>query len=244
VALGNLGALRLALGAPAEARRLLERAAVEHRAAIATNPRGVDSRRALRDHLAALAKALLTLGDHAEAARAAAEILKVATDRPGARRDAARVLARCVPLAEGDTKLADGPRQALADGYADRAIALLREAIERGDKGGGRLDEDADLASLRSRDAFRKLLTPPNVEATRAGDAPRCAGDGPIDPPRVAAAGPGHPAAPRSFRPRRDADGPGGSTRRSPARAPRGPRRTARGWASSRSPRSHACRRR
>ncbi len=173
VALGNLGALRLALGAPAEARRLLERAAVEHRAAIATNPRGVDSRRALRDHLAALAKALLTLGDHAEAARAAAEILKVATDRPGARRDAARVLARCVPLAEGDTKLADGPRQALADGYADRAIALLREAIERGDKGGGRLDEDADLASLRSRDAFRKLLTPPNVEATRAGDAPR-----------------------------------------------------------------------
>src|SRR5262249_22845123 len=141
--------------------------AVRHqRAAVKASPARADYREALRGHLRALADALLALGEHGRAAEAAAELVGVAA---AGRLEAARILARCVPLAEADARLPEPERRSRAEGYAARAVGLLREAAQQKDKDLERRLKEADFDPLRSRDDFKALLDP---SATVAGREP------------------------------------------------------------------------
>jgi hypothetical protein len=46
----------------------------------------------------------------------------------------------------------------LADAYAERAVALLRQAVVKGYRSAARWKKDKDLAPLRGRPEFQKLL--------------------------------------------------------------------------------------
>jgi hypothetical protein len=63
-----------------------------------------------------------------------------------------------VLLAARDPGLSAARREETARGYADRAVALLREAVAQGYRDAAALHKDARLDALRSRDDFRRLL--------------------------------------------------------------------------------------
>jgi hypothetical protein len=77
----------------------------------------------------------------------------------------ATLLCRCVTLAGTDARPAEPRRLELARGYADRAMALLRQAVARGYKGATHMKNDPDLQPLRGREDFRILAA--EVEAAR-----------------------------------------------------------------------------
>ena len=68
------------------------------------------------------------------------------------------LLARCAALAAQDAGLPEERRQALADEYGGRAVALLREAVDKGYKDLEHLKTDPELRPLRSRGDFEKLV--------------------------------------------------------------------------------------
>jgi hypothetical protein len=112
----------------------------------------------LRQFATGLSQADVQLGDHAEAARTMDELAR----HPKASAEDAYVAACghgvCAGLAEKDERLAAERRKEAARAYADRGLALLREAVKRGFKDARRLKEDPDLAPLRPREEFKKLL--------------------------------------------------------------------------------------
>ena len=63
-----------------------------------------------------------------------------------------------MPLAERDSRLAEGQRKERAQAYADRAMATLRQAVQNGYKDAAHMKKDTDLDPLRSRLDFQKLL--------------------------------------------------------------------------------------
>jgi serine/threonine-protein kinase len=91
----------------------------------------------------------LARGKEPGKAAATADLLAANAKGPGDLYNAACGYALCVPLA-GDP----GTKEK----YAARAINLLRQAIARGYKDTAHLKEDTDLAALRERDDFKKLL--------------------------------------------------------------------------------------
>jgi len=72
--------------------------------------------------------------------------------------NAACFLCHCVTLTDKDAQLAEPRRKELAQGYADRAMALLRQAVTRGFKDAAHMKKDPDLQPLRAREDFKKLL--------------------------------------------------------------------------------------
>jgi serine/threonine protein kinase len=154
---GSLGGILIARGRPADARPILERAVRVERTLLDADPRNSTIRPALAEHLSALASLLADQGAYADAARAGDDWVRVASDLPGARSSAAKLMARCVPLAEVDAKVPEPRRALLAASYADRAIALLREAIVNGDPDAQRLLQDEAFAPIRNRDGFKTL---------------------------------------------------------------------------------------
>jgi serine/threonine-protein kinase len=156
--LGDMGLLSLKNGRRDQARSFFEQAIAHERAALAINPRSTTVRAQLGQHLESFAGVLIDQGAHAEAVRAGDDLLKLSADLSGARGRVARILARSVPLALADAKLPESRRTALSALYADRAIALLREAVEKGEPGALRLQDDATFEPLHSRDGFKTLL--------------------------------------------------------------------------------------
>ena len=61
-------------------------------------------------------------------------------------------------LADKDAALAQAKRKELAQGYADRALAQLRQAVARGFKDADRMKQGPHLEALRARPDFGKLL--------------------------------------------------------------------------------------
>jgi serine/threonine-protein kinase len=165
-ALADLAGLYLEGKSPSQARPVLERAVTAQRAAANLSPRNPQYRALLRGHLAALSRTLIDLGDHAEAARAAEDLVRSGPGDSGFRVQAARLLTRCVTLGEADTRLPEAQRLALAGSYADRAIALIREAIERREPGADRLLGASEFLPLHAREAYKSLA----VLATRPAD--------------------------------------------------------------------------
>jgi serine/threonine protein kinase len=164
--LNDLGALLRERGELAEARRLLEQAIVHQKAALQSDQRHPTYRQFLVNHYWQLAMALVQSGDHRAAAETARELALVSPKAPTPAYEAAGILARCMPLADRDTKLSAEQRKQLARSYGDRAIESLREAVRRGFQDAERLKKDRDLEPLRSRDDFKTLVNelelPPN----------------------------------------------------------------------------------
>jgi tetratricopeptide (TPR) repeat protein len=151
---GEFGQFLVAQGRPGDARALLEQGIRDERVALAPGP---EAREPLRKHLTTLAVLELDRKAHAEAAKACEEMLKVAGAVPSARAEAARLLARCAPLAASDTALTPTRRAVIAGSYADRAIALLREAVEGKDPEASQLLQDPTFDPIRGRDGFKAL---------------------------------------------------------------------------------------
>jgi serine/threonine-protein kinase len=165
-ALADLAGLYQEGKSPSQARPVLERAVTAQRSAATQSPRNPQYRALLRGHLAALARALIDLGDHAGAARAAEDLVRAGPGDSGVRVQAARLLTRCVTLGEADARLPDVQRLALAGSYADRAIALIRETIERREPGADRLLGASEFLPLQVREAYKSLA----VLATKPTD--------------------------------------------------------------------------
>ena len=167
--LGNLALLRLQQKEFAQARQLLNEARPHHQAALTANPTNPDYRKFFRNNREIMCYVLLGLGEHAAAVQEAHELARFGYDPPTDTYIAACFIARCIKLAEQDQQLAEAERRKLADDYADQAMTLLRQAVERGWKNAAHMEKDDDLAPLRGREDFQKLL----AELTAKGTPPR-----------------------------------------------------------------------
>jgi serine/threonine protein kinase len=156
-ALDNLAILLLDRNRLSEARDCLTRAIHHHRIALGANERNQYYREFLRIDIINLAEIHANLGAHAAAAAAAEELPDLAQDNPELYGDAARILARCAALAEGDPKLSEPQRQVQEQSYARRAIELLRQAFGKGLRNLDELNQP-EYDRLRRRDDFRKLF--------------------------------------------------------------------------------------
>jgi serine/threonine protein kinase len=156
--LTNLAELSRTLEDYSAARRLLEQAWPHLQEALKINPRHAAARLVSCKNRQLLSVTLLDLGEHAGAARAAAELLRAACDPAADAYRAACVFSRCAPLAERDARLAEARRKELARSYQDQALAALRQALARGFKDVAQLEKGKDLDPLRAREDFRKLL--------------------------------------------------------------------------------------
>jgi hypothetical protein len=158
--LENRGAMELSAGRAAVARPFLERAVAAQEKALTARPKSSATRQMLLGHMRTLAKARAAMGDHAGAAEVADAILKANPTGADGPRDASRVLARCATLVGTDANLGDDDRARLSVQYADRAIALLSEAVRKGGKALRPKPDDDDFAALRPREDFQRLTAP------------------------------------------------------------------------------------
>jgi serine/threonine protein kinase/tetratricopeptide (TPR) repeat protein len=145
------------------ARRWLDRAIAAHEAAVKATPRHHNYRQLLRNDYAVLASLALDEGNYREAADTAAKLAEVfPADWQAERREedvrAAEVLARCVPLAGGNSDQPEAERRRLADEYAGRSVDLLRDAMRLGFRGAAELRKVAAYEALRDRPDFQQLL--------------------------------------------------------------------------------------
>jgi serine/threonine-protein kinase len=165
--LDNLATLSLKRKDVPEARHLVEKARPHHQAALKDKPGDADYRKAFGKHLRSRTDILLMLGDHAAASATAAELAAFASQSAKEAHDAACYLARCVKLAQTDPKLTETLRKERAQAYGDRAMHLLRKAVDRGYKDVANLKTEADLEPLRSRADFPQLITDLNKGAKK-----------------------------------------------------------------------------
>ena len=160
---------------PDEARRYLDRAVQIQESAVAAVGAPLVYRLELRRHCQALAELLIELGEPAAAATWAEKLPTILPDDWHGYYDAAGLLANCIPvvtLVKGD-KAPDVDGKPLDEHCADRAIALLEAAREKGLTGADPRQDDA-FAPLEDNAAFRSLFDP--SEDSAAQD--RAAADG------------------------------------------------------------------
>jgi tetratricopeptide (TPR) repeat protein len=130
-ALNNLaGALR-DRGELTEARRLLEEAIRHQTAARKIDDKNPTCREFLRNHYWSLAETLVQLGEHAEAAKAAAELPGLYPEGWQEYHNAANILTRCAGVAAKDAKLSKAEIREVQQGYADQARRLIDDATKR-----------------------------------------------------------------------------------------------------------------
>jgi serine/threonine-protein kinase len=141
-----------------QARELLEKAEPHHRAALNGNAKNPSYQELFRMNRITLATTLAALGDHAAALQTAEQLSRLGWDPPAEAYDAACALALCIPLTGKKGNLSESQIKAQAQEYGDRAMAMLRLAVTKGYSDGNHMKEDQDLASLRKRDDFQKLL--------------------------------------------------------------------------------------
>jgi serine/threonine protein kinase len=156
--LHNLAQILLRRKEGKKARDYLEEAIQWQKSAVASNPQNPTYRQFLGNHYCVLADALIELREHADAAKATAEMVRLSPDRAQDYRDAAGQLASCVELALKDAKLPEGQRTQLAQIYGAEAVRMLREAFRLGLRDVKDLREDAIFDCLRMREDFQALL--------------------------------------------------------------------------------------
>jgi serine/threonine-protein kinase len=159
--LGNLGWLKSEEGDQATARGHFQEAIEHLRSALKVNPENPHYRQLLRNQYQSLAETLVRLGEHAGAVRAARALASVFPDRPQDGYYAACFIARSVPLAQQDERLADpAARQGVAKKYAQEALVLLRGVVHRGTGEVVRLPNEKEVfLPLRQDSEFDRLLT-------------------------------------------------------------------------------------
>jgi serine/threonine protein kinase/tetratricopeptide (TPR) repeat protein len=107
---------------------LVGQARPHFQAALGANPRSPDYRRCWQGNLRVLAWAQHDRADHAGLAATADELARFVCDPPSGACHAVRYLCLCVGLANKDARLDRAKREELAKGYAEKALALLRQA--------------------------------------------------------------------------------------------------------------------
>lgn len=140
------------------AKAYLEEARPHHEAALKANPQHQPYRQLYRDSLGALACANAGLLDRESAVQVAETICNLGWDPPGNAYDAARVLARCIPVAAQRDSLNAAEREEAATFFGDAAMRQLRDAVSKGFKDVAYLKEDTDLAPLLQRGDCRELV--------------------------------------------------------------------------------------
>jgi hypothetical protein len=124
--------------------------------------------------LAIRATVLARQGRHADAAATAGKLHDLAPKDAGVLYDAACGYALCVPAVAHDRK----PEQLTAaektqrEHYADRAVAVLREAVANSYQDAAHIKQDSDLDALRARADFQKLVAELEAKARPGAPAP------------------------------------------------------------------------
>ena len=103
-----------------EARDLLQEAITHQEAALALDPENSTSRQYLKNHWWLLARRLLDLMEHQEAAEATESMVDVFGSRAEDHAEAATLLARCAKLASGDVRLSESDRVEQSAAYRSR----------------------------------------------------------------------------------------------------------------------------
>jgi hypothetical protein len=154
-------------------------------AIVEANPRDRESHRHLCAGLMNLADIEAKAGNHVRAALAAERLARAArrsatvrpTDptfhfgiKPGQDYyNAAKNLAQCVDLAAADRSPSEQERNELSRRYADRAIALLRQAVDDGFSDRGRIDRQSAFDSIRADPRFKQIMADLEARAAKPG---------------------------------------------------------------------------
>src|SRR5262249_2643707 len=93
-----------------------------------------------------------------EAARLAPELPRLFPDGWAEYHRAAGYLVRCGFVAAKDDKLPGSERLTLSTSYADQAVALLRQAVEKGYRNADELEKTPVFRPLLRHDDFQRLL--------------------------------------------------------------------------------------
>jgi serine/threonine protein kinase/tetratricopeptide (TPR) repeat protein len=128
---------------------LLDEARPHHLAALKADPKNPKYSLYYRNNLSCTADCRLGTADHAGLATTAEELARHGYDLPDDLYRAVNFLCRCVDLAGKDPRLNEAARKERADGYADRAVALLQKAADLGYK---------DPARFPDRPKYRRGL--------------------------------------------------------------------------------------
>jgi serine/threonine-protein kinase len=99
------------------------------------------------------------LGKHREAAKMAQELVDFAPQHPGKLFAAACGFALCNSSAVPQGQSANADDEAIKHSYADKALATLGQAIRYGYRDVQALQTSPDLASLRSSDDYKRLIS-------------------------------------------------------------------------------------
>ncbi len=156
--LATLGNYLADHGRLAEGRSLIEAAIEQDQAALAKVPSDPLYRGDLLQSCEHLARILDRLRDHAGLAAIAAKLSPCPASFASHDRRAAGLLARCVMLAREDATFPPERRASLAIRYGDAAMVALSEAIRKGDKDFRNSASDPELAPLKGRDDFVRLV--------------------------------------------------------------------------------------
>jgi hypothetical protein len=157
-ALVNLGMVQNQRREHAAAVPFLEKARPHHQAALKASPKNRTYGLFYHNNLYTLAESHLHLGDHVRLAATAEELARCGYDPANETYRAAADLCHCGALADKDAGLAEAERKELANRYADRALAMLRQAVARGYTNAAHMRQDAALEPLRAREEFQALL--------------------------------------------------------------------------------------
>jgi eukaryotic-like serine/threonine-protein kinase len=141
-----------------KAKAYLEEALPHHQAALLANPRNPNYRQFYRNHLMALTRTHAGLRDQSAALATAQKLRDVSYAPLADAYDAACALAQCVPIVEKDDKLDASKRRAETEFYAGEAMKMLRDAVGKGYEDVAHMKKDTDLAPLRQREDFQKLV--------------------------------------------------------------------------------------
>jgi tetratricopeptide (TPR) repeat protein len=142
----------------AAAKKYLTEAEPHHLAALKANPRNPTYRLYYHNNLFVLTQAQAGLLDQAAAVQAAQTLRDLDWGQPSNTYDAACALALCIPIVQKHEKLDAEKRKAAVQFYGDKAMEMLRLAVEKGWKNAAHMEKDSDLDPLRSRADFQKLL--------------------------------------------------------------------------------------
>ena len=171
LAMYSLTDVLLARGKYSEAQSFAERAidyGQEVQKATPGNPPRPDL---IRQTVDLLAQALFARGEHAKAFGEIAKIPLDLGDVSQSRYMAAVLLAGWIPRLERATELPEGKRKAMVRTYADQAVQLLQQCVEKGQRDPKPLKEETAFDPLRGRDDFQQIII--ELEAKAKSAAPQ-----------------------------------------------------------------------
>jgi tetratricopeptide (TPR) repeat protein len=148
VTLNDMAEIEMVVRRWREALQLLERADDCQRAALAASPRNSEFQKRLRVHLLNLTKVHQALNQPAQAIELARELLSLAGTHPTDLYNVACAMASSIPITRGEERRS----------LAAEAVQTLQRAVAAGWNDAGKTSRDPDMAPLRDREDFRRLL--------------------------------------------------------------------------------------